>query len=171
MKKKKKQPLTSKQIYKRNKKIARRLSRFAPVVFWVFFAVGIVLLLYTFNNSVGNVLDIMAKLDSGQYNKTEIATNYKELIEKWGEWQIIGGEGGGVGVTFINIPRAFFSGLFYIYGILTLISLFIAVFVGKFLLPRIVKKLDEKRAEDKDLDDLEANEKLKKIAERLPQIY
>src|SRR5690606_17225996 len=91
----------------------------------------------SFKNSVGNVTKIISLLDKDTYNRVEIAENYNELKEKWGEWDIIGGDGSINEVKFINIKKAMFGGLMITHLTLAILSLFLALFLGKLLFPKL----------------------------------
>ena len=90
------------------------------------------------DNSIGNLTEIFRLLDSYSFTGAELAENYAYLIEKWGEWVIIGGTGG-VEFRFVDVRAAFFSGLAITFLILTLVSLVLAVAIGKILLPQLSK--------------------------------
>ena len=159
--KKAKQPKpqpTAEQIYKRNRKKAKRLKRSAPIVWIMLLSLTLLMSILAFKHSVGNVLEIMTLLDGDRYNKTEIAENYKMLVERWGEWKVIGGESGGVGFTFIDIKHAMFSGLAITYMTLAVVSFALAVIIGKILLPKLAKYYEESNDSMVDIATLRTNE-------------
>ena len=82
-----KKQLTSKQIYKKNQFKSKCFKILAPITYWLF--IGLVLLFgsLAIKNSIGNVTEIIQKLDKDIYTRQEISTNYQELVEKWGNGQ------------------------------------------------------------------------------------
>jgi uncharacterized membrane protein (DUF485 family) len=117
------------------------------------------------------VLDIIEKLDKDVYNRQEINANYAALAEKWGEWTVIGGEHGGIGVTFIDIKRAFFSGGFWTFGILAAVFVILDIVITKITMPKLAKHYDECNKEMVDLTTLEMAEHVKKIKEEKREVY
>lgn len=99
----------------------------------------IVFFCLTVRNSVGNVAEITQLLDKDNYTQTQIEENYKMLIEKWGEWEIIGENNSGLVVRYVDIRAALFSGLMITYAILTCVFFAIAIILGKILFPKIAK--------------------------------
>jgi len=134
---KQKKQLTPQQIYKKNLKKSKTFKRLAPLSFWLFIFLSGLFASLAFSNSVGNVTDIISKLDKDVYNRTEIAENYSALKEQWGEWTIIGDEGSLTEVKFINIKKAMFGGLMISQLTLAVLSLFLAFFLGKLLFPKL----------------------------------
>lgn len=133
----KKQPLTPQQIYKRNVRKSRTYKRLAPISYWLFMIIFIIFTLAAFRNSVGNITEIIQLLDKDVYNRVEIAENYQMLKEKYGEWTIIGGEGSIGEIRFINIEKAIIGGLTITYITTAVVSLFLALFLGKQLFPKL----------------------------------
>ena len=76
-------------------------------------------------------------MDKDVYNRVEIAENYQMLKEKYGEWTIIGGEGSIGEIRFINIKKAMIGGLMITYITIAVVSLFLALFLGKLLFPKL----------------------------------
>lgn len=76
-------------------------------------------------------------LDKDIYTREEISMNYEYLISKWGEWEIIGKTGSFTSVQFVDIRKAFFSGLMMTYITLAIICIIIAIVIGKILLPKL----------------------------------
>ena len=93
--------------------------------------------LCAFENSVGNIREITSLLDKDVYNRVEIAENYQMLKEKYGEWTIIGGEGSIGEIRFINIKKAMFGGVMMTYLTFAVLSLFLALFLGKLIFPKL----------------------------------
>ena len=105
-----KKELTSEQLYRRNKKKAKVFNTLAPVVKWVFLLVAVVFFVLAIHNSIGNVTEILHLLDKDIYTGEEIAQHYKMLVEKWGEWEIVGADAAGLVIRYVDIRNALFSG-------------------------------------------------------------
>lgn len=91
------------------------------------------------SNSVGNITEILHLLDKDIYTGEEIAEHYKYLVEKWGEWEIVGAGSAGLVIRYVDIRNALFSGLMITYTILTVIALLCAIGIGKILFPQLSK--------------------------------
>lgn len=120
----------------------------------------------TIKNSVGNVTEIIQLLDKDVYTRQEIAENYRYLVEKWGEWTVIGHDGSAFEVSFINIGAALFSGLMKTYLILTIISFSTAIIVGKVLFPKLSTYYKDHNQDIVNLATLETQAEVKKIAKK-----
>lgn len=81
----------------------------------------------------------MRLLDKDFYTEEQIRENYVFLIEKWGEWEIVGAETAGVVVRYVDIRNALFSGLMITYTILCLVSFTLAIVIGKVICPILIK--------------------------------
>lgn len=90
-------------------------------------------------NSVGNISEIIRLLDSDLYNEAEIREHYQMLVEKWGEWEIVGASSAGLVVRYVDIRNALFSGLMITYTILAIVCLVFAIVLGKIVFPTLVK--------------------------------
>ena len=86
-------------------------------------------------NSVGNVLEILQRLDKNLYNGEQLQENYNALVAKWGEWQILGGEQAGLSIKYVDVGNALFSGLMFTFSILTAITLCLSIVLGKIVFP------------------------------------
>lgn len=86
-------------------------------------------------NSVGNVTEILDLLDKEKYNETELVENYKFLVDKWGEWEIIGAGSAGLVIRYVDVANALFSGLMITFTTLTVIFLALAILFGKIIFP------------------------------------
>ena len=117
----------------------------------------------TFNNSVGNVAEIISLLDKDTYNRVEIAENYNNLKEKWGEWNVIGGDGTINEVKFINIKKAMFGGLMIAHLTFAVLSLFLALFLGKLLFPKLSLLYSDNNQDMVNLATLDTQAEIKKI--------
>ena len=98
-------------------------------------------------HSVGNVLEVLDLLDKKVYSGEELRENYLSLVEKWGEWEIIGEGSAGFVVRYVNIGNAMFSGLMMTYFILASISFVVAVVFGKIVFPLLKKHYDDTNSE------------------------
>lgn len=137
-----KKELTPEQIYKRNQKRAKILTNITPFVFWGLLALSLICIIFALKNSFGNINEILHLLDDKVFNNTQIQANYAVLVEKYGEW-VIGQQGGGFTISFINIGRALFSGLMMINVILAVVFFISAYLLGKWLLPKIAKQITQ----------------------------
>lgn len=90
-------------------------------------------------HSIGNVVEIINLLDKDKYTGQELVDNYQMLINKWGEWEIIGNSGAGLSVRYVNVGKALFSGLAITYATLTLVMLVLALTLGKLVFPILSK--------------------------------
>ena len=90
-------------------------------------------------NSIGNITEILNMLDKDVYNAEEIRQNYQMLIDKWGEWEIIGENSAGVVVRYVDIGNALFSGLAITFMSLTFIMFVLAIMFGKIIFPLLSK--------------------------------
>ena len=102
-------------------------------------------------------------LDKDVYTRQEIAENYRYLVEKWGEWTVIGNDGSAFEVSFVNIGVALFSGLMKTYLILTIISFSTAIIVGKVLFPKLSTYYKDHNQDIVNLATLETQAELKKF--------
>ena len=136
---KEKVQLTAEQMYKRNQFRAKIYKRLAPIVFWVFIGLFALFLILAISNSWGNITEIINLLDKDVYTGEELSANYQYLIEKYGEWIIIGKNAGAFSVQFVDIRAAFFSGLMITYITLSIVCLAVAVIAGKIILPKMAQ--------------------------------
>lgn len=112
--------------------------------------------------SVGNVVEInkLLSVDS----EIERQSNYDMLVEKWGKWYIVGDGRGVMDISFINIPKALFSGLMITFATLTLIFFLLAVIIGKIILPMMAKTYTESNNELVDIATLNTLEQVNEIS-------
>lgn len=110
--------------------------------------------------------EIFALLDSDVYSGEQILENYQYLIQKWGEWEIIGEGGGGLVVRYIDVRNALFSGLATLYTILATISLSLSVILGKILFPGLSKSYSGANDEMVDLATLKTAGQIDKITKK-----
>lgn len=131
--------LTPEQMYKKNQFKAKLFKRIAPIVFWVFLGLSILFFILMIQNSVGNITEIINMLDKNSLTGEEIQTNYQYLIDKWGEWTIVGKHGGVFSIQFVDIQNAFFSGLMATFLTLGIVCLSISILIGKIVLPKLAQ--------------------------------
>jgi hypothetical protein len=112
-------------------------------------------------NSVGNITDILSKLDSDKYNRGELIANYNELAVKWGEWELIG-----VSVRYIDIGNALFSGLMVTFSTFTLVSLCLAFILGKIVFPSLRKYYENTNNEMVDLATLQSATQINELTKK-----
>ena len=116
------------------------MSVLAPIVLYLFLMLAIVFFTLTIKNSIGNITEILDLLDKDVYGNEQLALNYEYLVNKWGEWEIIGG-GAGLNIRYVNIGKALFSGLMMVFTSLTAASLCIAIVFGKLVFPLLGKNV------------------------------
>lgn len=131
--------LTPEQIYKRNQFRAKIFKNLAPIVFWVFLGLSILFFILMIGNSVGNITEIITLLDKDSLTGDQIQENYQYLIDKWGEWTIVGENGGVFSIRFVNIQNAFFSGLMATFLTLGIVCLAISIIGGKIVFPKLAQ--------------------------------
>ena len=153
-----KKKLSKEQIYKRNQKIEKIIKIATPIVFWGFLALSGLFLAMAVRNSFGNCSEIINKLDNKLYNNEQLQANYNELIAKYGEW-IIGSGGSGFVIRFINIGNAMFSGLMIVNLILAFVFGISAFLLGKWLMPYLARKMEQKNNDMVNLEILRESEK------------
>jgi hypothetical protein len=90
-------------------------------------------------NSVGNVTEILDLLDAKTYNAEQLVENYKMLVGKWGEWELVGAGNAGLVIRYVNVGNALFSGLMVTYCTCTIIMFVIAILFGKIVFPLFSK--------------------------------
>jgi len=78
-------------------------------------------------------------LDKMKYTGTELEQNYQYLVNKWGEWEIIGAGSAGLVIRYVDVGNALFSGLMITYCILTFVTLVLALVLGKIVFPMLEK--------------------------------
>lgn len=152
-----KKKLSKEQVYKRNQKIEKIIKIATPIIFWSFIALAVLFLILAVQNSFGNCSEIISKLDNKIYNDEQLQANYNELIEKYGEWTI-GSGGSGFVIHFINIGKALFSGLMIVDLTLSFTFAVLSIVLGKWLMPYICKKLEQKNSDMVNLEILRKSE-------------
>ena len=123
-------------------KIAKRLEKIAPIVFWCCLILGALLLYLAIRNSIGNIVEIVTKLDNKAYTGEELQANYEYLIKKYGEWRI-GNGGAGFEIEFVNISKALFSGFAIVSGAFSIVFFACSYLLGKWLLPKLAEQIKD----------------------------
>lgn len=154
--------LTSEQIYKKNQFRAKIFKNLSPIIYWSFFMLSILFFILMIQNSVGNITEIINLLDKNSLTGDQIQENYQYLIDKWGEWTIVGENGGVFSIQFVNIQNAFFSGLMTTFFILTMLCLSISIIFGKIILPKLSQYYTDNNQSMVDIATLQTHEKISK---------
>ena len=110
-----------------------------PVVFWSLLLLAIVFLIISVCDSLTNVNEIFDMLDKNKYSGEEIEENYKYLVEKWGEWEIVGEGQAGLVIRYVNVPNALFSKVVTIFFVLSIVCLCSSIVLGKIVFPLLYK--------------------------------
>lgn len=131
--------MTPEQIYKKNQFKAKIFKRLAPIIFWTFLGLSILFFILMVQNSVGNITEIITLLDKDSLTGDQVQQNYQYLVDKWGEWTIVGENGGVFSIQFVNIQNAFFSGLMATFLTLGIVCLVISIIGGKIILPKLAQ--------------------------------
>lgn len=166
MSKKVKTQPTAEQIYKKNKKKAKILSIFAPIVLYFFLLLAIIFFYLTVENSVGNITEILNLLNKDNYSGIELEQNYAYLTEKWGEWEIIGAGSAGLVIRYVDVGNALFSGLMMTFSTLTVLSLCIAIVFGKMVFPMLAKHFRDNNDEMVDLATLKSATQIDQMSKK-----
>lgn len=153
--------LTSEQIYKRNKKRSKVFKVLAVISWYFFLVLTLFFLFLMIRNSVGNITDILSKLDKNVYNKEELIANYNELAQIWGEWELIG-----VSVRYIDVGNALFSGLMVTFSTLSLVSILLAIILGKIVFPLLKRYYENANEEMVDIATLQSATQINELAQR-----
>ena len=152
---------TSEQIYKGNKKKAKLFKTLSVISFYVFLVLTFIFLGFMLRNSIGNITDILHKLDGNIYTGEEIIANYNELAARWGEWEIIGAS-----VRYIDIGNALFSGLMITYSTLAIVSICLALILGKMIFPLLKKYYENTNEEMVDLATLKSASQIDELTKK-----
>lgn len=137
-----KKQLAPDEIFLRKKKLAKAIGDFAPYFFIVLLIISLLCLVFAIQNSFGNIGEIIKLLNSKAYTGEQLRENYQYLINKYGEW-VIGNGNAGFQISFVNIGKALFGGL-AIANFSFFIIFFVSAFVlGKWLLPKLSKHIDD----------------------------
>ena len=115
-------------------------------------------------NSIGNVTEILHLLDKDIYTGEQIEENYAYLIEKWGEWEIVGEGNSGLVIRYVDVRNAMFSGLMITYTVLMIVSIVLSIILGKVLFPQLSKLYSDNNAEMVDVATLKSAAKIDEMA-------
>lgn len=159
---KKQKEVTAEQIYRANKKRVKILKVINPFVFWSLLIVTLVFLYLALKNSIGNVLEINRLLSVDSESQRQL--NYDMLISKWGKWYIVGDGKGLMDISFVNIPKAMFSGLMITYTTLTIVFFMLLIGLNKIIIPALIKMYTNNNDELVDLATLNTLEQVNEIA-------
>lgn len=116
-------------------------------------------------NSIGNVTEILDLLDKDKYGDVQLAENYNFLVDKWGEWEIVGG-GAGLNIRYVDVANALFSGLMITYLSLTAICLCLAILLGKLIFPQLSKMYKNNNDEMVDMATLTSATKIEELSKK-----
>ena len=117
-------------------------------------------------NSVGNVTEILDLLDKNVYGKEQLAVNYQKLVEKWGEWEIVGAGNAGLVIRYVNIGNALFSGLMITFSVFTVASFVLAILLGKIVFPLLSKHFANMNEEMVDMATLRSASQIDKLSKK-----
>lgn len=149
--------LTS-EVYKKNQRKAKIINKVTPIVFWSCLALAVLFFILALKNSIGNVIEIFELLDKQKFNNVELEQNYAILVEKYGEINL-GGANGGFAITYVNVKKALINGLGLVCFEMSIVFLASAFILAKWLLPKWSKSIQENNQDMVNLTILENNEK------------
>lgn len=112
------------------------------------------------------MVEIINLLDKDTYNEVELQENYKYLIDKWGEWEIIGASQAGLVVRYVDIGNAFFNSIMKIFLVLTVFCFCAALFLGKVLFPALSKYYATNNEELVDMATLKSAAQIDEISKK-----
>ena len=116
-------------------------------------------------HSVGNVSEVINLLDKDTHTGQQLEENYAYLVDKYGEWKIVGRSNSVFSVQFINIKAALFSGLMKTYLILSVVCFLIAIIIGKILFPKLSQYLTNNNQDMANIATLRTNDEVMKLKE------
>jgi hypothetical protein len=131
-------------------------------MYWVFLALTVVFFILMIRHSLGNVMEIINLLDKETLTGEQLAENYAYLVEKYGEWTVIGKNGGLFQVEFIDIRAALFSGLMITFLILSIVCFIVAVVTGKILFPKLAQLYKDNNQDMVNMATLQTNAEIQK---------
>lgn len=138
-------------------------------MFWFFMGLTIIFVTLMSKNSIGNITEILHLLDKDVYSGEQIEANYAALIEKWGEWEIIGENNSGFVVRYVDVRAALFSGLMITYMVLSIVCLCLAIIIGKILFPRLAKMYTDSNSEMVDVATLKTMSQVEEMTGKKSQ--
>ena len=163
---KKQTQITAEQLYKKNKTKAKVFNVLSPILFYMFLLLAVLFFFFMANNSIGNVTEILDMLNADKYSGEQIEENYKYLIDKWGEWEMIGADSSGLVIRYVNIGNALFSGLMMIHATFMFISFVLSIVLGKVIFPLLAKHFTNINEEMVDIATLQSASKIDKISRK-----
>lgn len=119
-------------------------------------------IILTIGNSWGNISEIIGLLDKNKLTGEQISQNYDYLVNKWGEWVIVGQNSSAFSVRFIDIREAFFSGLMITFIILAIICLLFAIVLGKIVFPKLAQLYSDNNQDMVNIATLQTNAEIQK---------
>lgn len=106
----------------------------------------------------------MDLLDKENYTATELRSNYQSLVEKWGEWELVGENTAGLAIRYVDIRSALFSGSMIIFVILSAVFFVCAIVFGKIMFPLLSKHYENTNAELVDMATLKSAEQINEMS-------
>lgn len=159
---KEKTQLTPEQVYKRNQLKSKVFKRLSPIIYWSFMGLFIFFIILTVSNSWGNISEIINMLDKNKLSGEQVAQNYDYLVNKWGEWVIVGQNSSTFSIRFIDIRQAFFSGLMITFITLAIVCLVAAIVLGKFVFPKLAQLYSDNNQDMVNMATLQTNAEIQK---------
>lgn len=158
---------TPEQIYKKNRKISRTFRVLSPTILYLFLLLSLLFAGLMLRNSVGNIVEILELLDDEVYSGTEVREHYKMLVERWGEWTIVGDEeNSSLVIKYIDIGNALFSGMMITYCVLFLVSFAFAIIFGKIVFPLLAKHYESSNAELVNITSLQSAAQIAELSKK-----
>ena len=105
-------------------------------------------------------------LDKDTHTGVELAQNYEYLVNKWGEWEIIGTGSAGLSVRYVDVGNALFSGLMITFSTLTIVSLCAAFVFGKIMFPLLAKHFKNNNDEMVDMATLKSASQIDQMSKK-----
>lgn len=105
-------------------------------------------------------------LDKDVYTGEQIAENYQYLVEKWGEWEIVGAGNAGLVIRYVDVRNALFSGLMIVYICLTIFCIALAIIIGKIVFPQLSKLYSDTNSEMVDVATLKSAAQIDEMAKK-----
>lgn len=130
---------------------------------WSFLAIAVIFFFLALQNSIGNVTEILSLLNKDKYTGEQITENYAMLVERWGEWNIVGADSAGLNIKYVDVGAALFSGFMVVFTVLTIVFLALSIVVGKILFPKLIKMYTDQNGQLVDLATLRTMEQVNKI--------
>lgn len=118
-------------------------------------------------NSIGNVVEILELLDDEVYSGVEVREHYQMLVERWGEWTIVGDEeNASLVIKYVDVGNALFSGLMITYCVLFLVSFVFAIIFGKIVFPLLAKHYESSNAELVNITSLQSAAQIAELSQK-----